>query len=343
MTIKIIQRSLDESKSFDRIFAGLGPNILSEHQLSGLIPARILPTVINYAQCMQASFWIAQIDGQVLGRIGANMLPSHPGQGAIGFFLVDRKHAKAQQISVLLLETACQWLKKQKIRTVFGPVDLHTWFPYRYPVTKDSNNPKFDWEPGDPDNYLELWQLAGFKPIENYISQGKGDLAHLHQHTQSSYQKMLNQGYQFELKDMDSLTSYDYQKVHALSMNGFKENPLFEPIPLELFTKLYKNSGKVPKESLIMLGKTDKGEIVNFVFGFVDQDYVVLKSTATDPAHRSKGLTNASCHLFVENYLKIGMTKHITALIRTGNVSEVFNRQGMHLWTNSYVLLQKDL
>ncbi|MFW7380025.1 MAG: hypothetical protein ACOH5I_14520 [Oligoflexus sp.] len=341
--IKIIQRSLESSKTFDQNFAHLGPKILHEKQLEGLIPASLLPTVINYAQCMQSNFWLAEVEGKLVGRIGANILPSHPEQGGVGFFLLDRCHPQAIEVSQSLIASACQWLKSRNARIAYGPIDLHTWFPYRYPLPQQECNTSFDWEPKDPDLYIELWQQAGFQPALSFISQAHAALEQLYQHTAAAVPKLESLGYRFTLKEMTNLDKNDFRMVYQLSMDGFRDNPLFEPIPEEFFINLYQSRGKAPRHGRIVIATDKNNQAVSFFFGFADGEYVVLKSVATAKKHRGLGLNNACCHLFLRKYLEEGFTKNITALIRQGNATESFNRKGSYLWTREYVLLSKNL
>ena len=70
---------------------------------------------LDLAPAEFAEFWVV-FDGETpVGRIGASLMPSHPGTGAVGFFeVVDAE----KEVAETLLDAAEAWLKTLPTVTV---------------------------------------------------------------------------------------------------------------------------------------------------------------------------------------------------------------------------------
>ena len=74
-----------------------------------------------------AEFWIAERDGEVVGRISAQvdeLVQEHmsPGTGQWGMF-----EAKNEAVAALLIKTAEDWLREQRMTKSLGPISISIW------------------------------------------------------------------------------------------------------------------------------------------------------------------------------------------------------------------------
>jgi GNAT superfamily N-acetyltransferase len=307
----------------------------------GLWPLAVTQAFVEMPLPFAREFFVAEgPDGTPTGRIGASVSPVHEGLGYVGFF-----EAVGKKTAEELLEAAVTWLRAQsKVTRIVGPVNYNTWFAYRFRLDGDKDSEHFEFEPGNPPDYPRWFEALGFQRLETYHSQAVAGLSRMAEATGASLSKATAAGYTFRRFDSARLLDHDVPTLHRLSMAGFKDAFLFEPIPVELFRALYVPvAAKKLDLSLCYFALEASGREVGFVFNFIDQGYFVIKSIVLLPEARGQGVSNAMLHLAASEAHARGVSKSIGALMQDGNPSEALIRKDPPLWTHRYALYQKEL
>ncbi|NCY26692.1 MAG: hypothetical protein EBX37_18245 [Alphaproteobacteria bacterium] len=243
-------------------------------------------------------FWLAVADdGSVLGQIGASLSLHHPGTGYLGFYSL--RNPSDEKVSGLLIEEACRFLEQAGATRAIGPMHLNTWLPYRFALPM-SEPGSFIWEPKNPPEDPVLWKKNGFTREMLYASQGHDGLAHFVAAMKPSWEKVKKIGFSFRSVSAERLLEEELPILHRLSMSGFADNHLFEPLPEKLFRELYVPlAGKNARQNLALAAfvLSPEGREVGFSFSFIDPSHgkprVVLKTATILPEFRGKGLSNA--------------------------------------------------
>lgn len=359
LRITSFSEAAEASKAADFVdrFARVPGEVRRDPYRVGLLPENVWRNFLLQPTPFAREFWLACDDerdagriasraaSRVIGRIGASLSAVHAGAGAIGFFELDVEHPRAEEAGLKLLNVACDWLKARQARVAHGPMNYNTWFPYRFRLESEErpSGLQFAWEPVNPPRSVEIFLKSGFSRLEEYHSQGHAGLDAFAAATRPAYERALAKGYSFRSFDASRALEVDVPALYEISMVGFKDNFLFEPIPFEAFRDLYVPIVTKMDLSLSHMAFDERGKAVAFFFCFEDQGYVVYKSVAVDPVARGQGLSNAVAHLAAEVGLKRGLTKMITALVKIGAQSESYARKVRLLWEHKYVLLTKDL
>jgi GNAT superfamily N-acetyltransferase len=291
--------------------------------------------------------WVVIDDsGALRGRIGA-----HAGLGTIGFFHLTRPDD--QQACDLLLDAATGFLKSCGATRAIGPMHLNTWLPYRFATRLEGPGP-FLWEPSNPPEYPALWKRYGFRCEQLYASQGHADPSKFVEAMRPSWDRAIAAGYRFRKWDAASLLEREVPILHSLSMQGFRDNFLFEPLPESIFRELYvplteKRAGSEAEATLALSAfiLSPEGREVGFVFNFVDHSgavpRIVLKTATVLPEHRGRGLSNALLYEALRSLDLHRYPEFVAALVRDGAQSESYGRHSRVLWRHEYELLSLEL
>jgi len=297
-------------------------------------------------------FWIAEREGRAVGRAGASLSTRYRATGYLGFFEVDVGDPGREALAADLIDAACTWLRGRGVKKVYGPVDLATWFSYRFRVpTKDTAGddaePPFAWEPINPPEYVRWFVDAGFTDAEHYHSVGfrtaDADLAELVAATRVVHDEAQGRGFTFRSLDPARL-SVDALLLYTLSIDAFRDSFLFEPIPVEVFRALYTAAGW-GKERFVYFVLDPEVREVGFVLTFVDRGYAVVKTIAIRPEFRRQRLSTALMHLVFRAMSARGLRQAISALVRAGNTSEflAMPHLGVRAWQHDYALFETSL
>jgi hypothetical protein len=161
--------------------------------------------------------------------------------------------------------------------------------------------------------------------------------------TREAHERALAQGYRFREFKADGFLESEVPRLHAISMEAFKDNLLFEPIPLEIFRSLYLPMAKQLVPSLTCFALDPAGREVGFFFCFPDGEYLVMKSVGVLPEARGRGLSNATLHQILSTGAARQLEKAITALVRSGARSESYAKKATALWKHEYALFEAPL
>ena len=257
-----------------------------------------------------------------------------------------------------LVARATEWARQAGCARLLAPVDGSTWLSYRFrapdPKGESAEDPGvLPWEPTTPACYLERFHLAGFQETLEFEtlglvfpedgSYGMRDAA---ARTQPAAEAVEAAGYRIrnvrEWGDTPPWTD-----LHRFISDAFSENPLFAPIPLEAFRRLY--AGALGPEALGYSHwiEDSRGRMCALTLAFRQGRAVVLKSVGVDPAHRGRGLSTATTHKALVHAASEGLSEIVTALVRRGNPSESHGRRhlmsGVRSWRHRYVLLGQEV
>ncbi len=342
MMLKLISRSHEtDGELFVKEFSELPSRGLVKSPGLAVPPAQYWQKLMGVLPKEICEYWLVVDEGKTLGRIGANLLPSYPHLGAIGFFTVDLVDSRKKEISAMLLDATTIWLKAKGCESATGPININTWFPYRFRLDQEPQH--FVWEPSNSPEYPSLWLENGFKNDKNYYCVGNDNFKGVTAKTEKSYKKATELGFSFRKFDKENFFEKDLPKLHELTLKSYTKNYLFEPISFEGFKQLY-----VPvmhhfdwSESYFVQKGTQE---VGFLFCFVDQEYFVYKTAGVLPDFQGKGLYSALVHkATIEASRKYHLDKFISAPFLEDNPSQTPSKKTAVLWTHHYVLMSKSL
>ncbi|MES1172335.1 MAG: GNAT family N-acetyltransferase [Bacteroidota bacterium] len=354
--VRIVERSeSDDAAAFVAQFAAAPALLRHPPHAGALAPAQSWRSLIDLPTGAARAFWLAQREGTVLGRVGACLSPHYPGAGYVGFFEVDTGDAEAEITAARLLDQACRWLRAQGARLAYGPLDLATWFNYRFRVpavgadANENDEPPFWWEPENPPEYTRWFTSQGFSEAQRFHSHGfSGDPPGVAEmivaFTGMARDGLREKGFSFRPIDPARLGD-ELPILHRISMESFSDNLLFEPISLAVFEGLYRATADRVDYGLSQFVVDPQGHEAGFVFGFVDRGYAVVKSIAVLPAFRGLHLSTALLHLVLAGALARGVRRGISALVRAGSRSQFLEgkHQMVRGWRHEYALFQKTL
>lgn len=305
------------------------------------LPVEILNTFLNTPYPQPHEFWYAKDENSFLGGLGASVYSQDPNIGFIGFFEILLDSNSSNLAASSLLKGAKEWLKNQGCTQIIGPVNWNTWFPYRFKSTHSQF--KTSWEPIHPPEYVDLFKDFGFSNHQGYHSKGLDNLENFVNRTQSAHDNAIANGYTFRALNKETLFTNEIHSLYDISLQGFSDNYLYEPIDKDSFKYLYVPIADKLDLSLAYIVTSPTGEDVGFFFCFKDQDYLVYKSVAVKPSHRGLGLSNAVANKCGQEALKRGIKKMIVAMIKNGAQSESYGRNANEDWHHDYHLFQLEI
>lgn len=353
MSLKIVAISGAGDTTFIEEFAGFREKARTKEYFVGGPGAAQTQGLIQWGINHQANFWLVKDEmGKIIVRLSARVSPQLKHHGTIGLFEMDLSSSQKDEAFQLALETATNWLHEKGVREIAAPVDMNTWFSYRFSVPGKNFWPRLSWEPTTPPEYTEYFRKAGY-----------GDLAYFHTvyfphfrignfclgtgPMKKSYNHLLKEGFTLRPFDKERFMTHELPVFHEISHEAFAESLLFEPIDLTTFSTLYAGALKAYDFSPSSVLVTPEGETAGFIFAFFDGDYLVIKSIAIKKKYQGKNLSsgmiyNAAKQAFAQN--KKGT---ISALVKTGLASESIEKNVKKTlwfsWSHYYVLLKKEL
>ena len=343
--MKIISFSQAKDQThFAKLFSELPQTVRKDPYRVGLLPAEAWLGFLRHGIPVDSDFFLAEHEGKTLGRVGVSRSQNRPDAGYVGFFEVDLG-ADFESVGLALLTAAENWLKAKGARKIHGPVNLNTWFAYRFRLA--SPDPlSFAWEPINPPEYPELFEKSGFTVDMNYHSQGweKPEAAEqLLKAMAPAFDKAKAAGFEFKLISGSEIKPEDMQQIYEISIHSFQDNYLYEPITFEMFQRLYYPLLKRGELILSTMISDAHGKNVAFMFSFLEKDSIVMKTTAVLPEARGKGLSNAVLYFMIQAAMARGIFKIIHPLIQSGNLSGEHGKKSTHDWRHEYVLYAKTI
>ena len=201
-----------DKHAFAHAFSLLPGQLRRGRYRTALIPERLEHGLIEMQLPVPRDFWLLEQDGAPIGRIGASLSSRYPQTGYVGFFEVDTSFPGAEKAARILIEAACGFLQG-KASSVYGPVNMNTWLPYRFRVNERDQR-CFPWEPVNPPDYVEHFLAAGFEHRIDYHSTAFGNLDRFLEQTESDYKGALAKG--FQLPPAGLVAAVSRRGIHAL-------------------------------------------------------------------------------------------------------------------------------
>lgn len=344
--MKLHARSTHPASEFDPVFRSIPEKVRKDPFRVGLLPEAMEGAFLKMPMPFPTEFWWVEDEGRPVGRAGVSLSPQildGRNFAAFGFFEVDVSSGAAPQTASRLIEAAAQWARERGAGPLVGPMNFNTWFPYRFRADTQSEIAPFAWEPVNPPQYVEFFRQNGFEELARYHTRSVDGLDELVRRLSPSGERTRLAGYSLREFDRDRVLEREVPILHGLSMVGFRDNFLFEPIPLEIFRQLYVPlvSGKVDL-SLCRFLLDPQGREAGFITAFMERDSsLVLKSMTVLPEHRGKGLSNALFHASIEAGLQRGARHCISALVREGIGSESLAKKSEIRWEHRYALYER--
>ena len=311
--------------------------------------------VVDVALTRNAELFLAFDAGEPVGRAAIVAAADGRGTASLGLFEIAIGRHTTHRTGRRLIDTACEWARGRGLTEVYAPVDINSWFNYRFLVPPEGENlavAPYPWEPARPEAYLALFREAGFEDAEWYRTVGAefdersgSSMDAPVRYTAKAFDAAVAAGYGFQRVGSAAELAPLLGEMHALCSAAFADNLLFEPLPLDVFRRLYGSAAAARDCSLTHTARDPAGRLAGFVFAFVDDGAVVIKTIAVIPEERGKRLSTALTHLVLTGAADRGHRKLISALVRRGNTSEFLSRPhlvpGLATWTHEYVLLRR--
>lgn len=328
----------------------VGPH--REHAPSAAYTARVLQLALQ----RPADLFLAWEGDTVVARAAAVCSTGREGAGVLGLY----EAASGRQGDLgtkMILDAAIPWAASQGIEELSAPVDVNTWFSYRFPVPPTSGEctrAPAPWEPTQPPEYLERFRKHGFEEAEHYQTRGFGfptsgthTVSDVVRYSATALEAACAAGLSFQRLDDGVSVPTFLEELHPLCLEAFGESPLFEPVSQEVFRGLYQDALTRPEADLTHWARDAEGRLVGFIFAFRQASEMVIKTVAVMPAARGTRLSRALVHFAVKAAAEADIHTVISALVRRGNTSEYLGRPhlmpGVETWTQDYVLLRRSV
>jgi GNAT superfamily N-acetyltransferase len=191
-------------------------------------------------------------------------------------------------------------------KKIIAPIDGDTWHKYRL-VSFTNGEPSFPLEPQNPLWYNDVYEKCGFSPLKKY----------------QSVKFEINNVIMPEKDGGITIRNFregDLKLIYDISRRGFDENFLYGQISYEEFKKLYIPALSFADFDLVCVAEIE-GIAAGFIFSFVSQNRLILKTMAVLPEYRQNGIGTALIGHVLAIALSKGITAAIGALIAEGNNS----------------------
>jgi hypothetical protein len=342
-----------EDHHFLKEFSEFPKSIRSKDYNDGLIPEDLGKKLVHWGYSNGSQFWLLKDkENQVVLRISFRKSKSQEKTGTIGFFEIDLNHADHEKAFRFVVQEIEKELSLDEIKTIYAPIDLNTWFNYRFSLPGKKFFPRYQWEPTTPPAYLELFEKMGYQRHVQFNSVffpnfRIGSFAPGTGHLKKSYQRLNQLGYTLRPFNMRAFFEEEVPLFHEISHDAFADAFLFEPIDLDTFSSLYA-AAKVTYDfspSCVLI--TPEGDTAGFLFAFFDKDTLVIKSIALRKKYQGLKLSSG----MIYSAIKLGFEKNkkitVSALVRTGITSEKIAGNSQKWawlnWVHDYLLVKKDL
>jgi GNAT superfamily N-acetyltransferase len=254
-----------------------------------------------------------------------------PHLGLVGFFACTDLESGSE-----VLRQATDWLKKQDLDDVYGPINGTITRDYRLNLDDDYRVPG---EPVNPKWYADVFRASGFSICNRYVS-GRAKHYRL-------FAKLLMIGAPRPRLDAITLRpanttspAKDFRIYHELMNEIFPHNSIYCPV-LSWEERQY-NIGD-PKE-LFHQGYSyfleDDGEPIGFIIAYPYEGELILKTIGILPEYRGRGLFGMLVNTIHQQAARDGLTAAVYATIRVGNAVYRKRRPGVRTYRR-YVTMHK--
>ena len=240
--------------------------------------------------------------------------------GLLGLYAAadDTPHA----LTTPMLRAAMAWLASQGCEVALGPVNGSTWYDYRFALQQGR---PFLADVGQPDAWPVQWRAAGFSEAERYVTYAF-DRDRFSETSTSAYgRRQATRGVVIESVSANNFDEV-LPEIHALCLESFVDNPLFQPIGFDEFLGLYAAARQIvdPRYTLIARGRN--GRLLGFALAFLNlldanAESLVIKTVATRRAASATGIGAWLTHQVHRRAADEGMQRIYHALMHERNPS----------------------
>lgn len=286
--------------------------------------------ILSLLRTRPSSLWVGN-DGSGTA-VATACLAAIPGSDHCALGLFEFREGLAGNVAAQsILKEAIEQAREFGAKKIYAPMDANTLFNYRLPL--DERADWKEWEPVYPPQAQALLKEAGFEIIETYETRSFGfsecspeDREAVLKETGKNIGAALSAGY--TLSRLSAQTAaQDLSSVAELNSRCFSGSFLYEPLPREVFLSYYSKILQRVDFSSSWICRSPQGALVGYVFAFREESSLVVKTIAVDPDHRGHKISSALAHQAFQSALEAGATEVVTALVRTGNVSELLFRR----------------
>jgi len=228
---------------------------------------------------------------------------------ALGEFSCETAEAGAR-----VIREAMAMLKAEGFGSVLGPMDGNTWGKHRLVVESDGRA-SFLMEPSNPEYHVEAFERSGISVVSRYVSAVRSVDVPPSATTVPGGLRLRN----FD----PSRAEQELTRIHAVSLEAFADNRLYQPIALEHFLASYRPVLPAIDPELVLLLEDEAGELRGFLFAvpnLVEGPHtrtVILKTYAS----RVKGGGSMMANAFHARAKVRGFAEVIHALMHETNLS----------------------
>jgi GNAT superfamily N-acetyltransferase len=258
-------------------------------------------------------------------------------QGIIGWYECDENEAVSDE----LLNTASTELKKLGCTSIIGPLNGSTWNSYRFNTT--SEKPLMLGEPYQPMYYVEFWKRYGFLETATYETTiaPKNMFEPM---TMAEGQELANQ-YHLKVTNYPTEPSQEFkEKMYHFYLTCFKSNPLFKPIELKAYLKLFEKFNLIlnAKHSLLVTDYEDNPIAVTLSYNDVYHELykqgktkdithafprLFIKTIATHPLYQGKQIGTLMINLIHNLANETGYNEIYHMLMYRSNLSAMKGKE----------------
>jgi GNAT superfamily N-acetyltransferase len=241
-----------------------------------------------------------------------------------------------------LFDAAFDWLKARGCQRVRGPIERHTWYPFRVVTDGFGSRPPLTGEPQNGPNLAAQMKDAGFEAVAWYVS----TLTQTDQQvvrTTDQLQRLKEGGFTVRCFD-PAQAPKELALIHALTCRSFEApfNYMFAPIDLAEFQVVVGPGGGITPD-LFLICHDASGAPAGFCYTTVEGDAASIKTLVVAPEHRGSGLGSALVALTHRRCHELGIRCVIHALMRQGGPSVSISNRGDHSVFRRYEVLERAL
>ncbi len=332
-------------------FAELGLKVRAFDYKIGVTNPEQTTKIVTWGLTLNTDFWLVKDQNQKsIVRLGAHASKNLKDTGTIGFFEADLTHPQIEEAITLAINTAETWLKSQGVKSIAAPVDINTWFQYRFSM--GGGGPRFKWEPTTPPEYEAHFKRLGYSNFAHYHSSTYPYIKILFWYLgfrpiQKSYKNLIKQGFTLRPFNLEKFLEVELPVIYEICNETFKDSLMFEPIDYNVFKMIYASALQSYDFSPSCMLLDENKQPAGFIFSFYDGDFLVIKSMAIRNIHHGKKLATGLIYHSVKESFPRKTKMAISALVRSGIMSEKIEQSRQKgtgfRWKHEYVLLKKDL